>query len=98
MSRLPQVIAVDLDKTLTLETAWHPEDVVKGQPNQKIIDWVNEQYKTNFIVIYTARRHSLYQETVKWLSAHNVSYHAIRMEKMPADRYVDDLAIRPEEL
>jgi hypothetical protein len=86
----PKVIAVDCDGFLTNETCWDEEDVLNATPKQVIIDKVNEAFKGNFIVIYTARRHELYDATVKWLDRNGVRYHALKMEKMAADEYWDD--------
>jgi hypothetical protein len=40
----------------------------------------------------------MYQATKDWLAMHQVKYHAIAMEKMAADIYIDDKAVRPEEI
>jgi phosphatidate phosphatase PAH1 len=92
----PKVIACDVDGTLTKDTAWDILGCIIAKPNQRVIDYVNELAKNNFIVIYTARRNSLYEATVEWLNKHGVTYHAIRMEKMPADFYLDDKMIDPK--
>lgn len=94
----PRVIAVDIDQTLTIESCWTAQEALQATPNQKMVDYINELHKSDFIVIYTARRHELYNATVKWLKAHDVRYHAIQMEKMPADLYLDDRALNPEDI
>jgi uncharacterized HAD superfamily protein len=96
--RTVPVIAVDVDGTLTKEICWTEDDCLKATPRQTVIDRVNELSATSFIIIHTARRNKLYNATIKWLDAHGVCYHAIRMEKMPADIYVDDKSILPEKL
>ena len=88
------VIAVDMDKTLTKTSIWHRTDP-EPAPNQVMIDIINELYKSHFIVIHTARRHSLYDVTIDWLRKHKVNYHAICMNKMSADAYIDDKAFNP---
>ena len=93
-----KVIAVDVDGTLTKGTAWNAEDAINAEPRMEIIEKVNKLYKSNFIVIHTARRDDMYQATKDWLSMYGVKYHAIAMEKMAADFYFDDKALRPEEL
>jgi len=94
-----RVYGVDVDGTLTNETCWNNDDCLNATPKQKVIDHVNELFENNnYILIYTARKHSLYEATVKWLNKHNVHYHAIRMGKLPADIYIDDKMINPNEL
>jgi len=88
------VIAVDLDKTLTTNTVWHTEDN-EPEPNKEMINTINELHKSNFIVIHTARRHELYELTIKWLNKHGVNYHSISMGKMAADVYIDDKSVNP---
>jgi hypothetical protein len=95
---IPKVYSIDVDGTLTTGTAWDYESCMMAKPRQEIIDYVNEVAKKNFVVIHTARRHHLYEATIEWLAIHGVKYHAIRMGKMPADKYIDNQAYRPEEL
>ena len=56
------------------------------------INKVNKLYenKDNFIVIYTARSMNLYEEVFKTLKQFEVKFHALVMEKLRADYYVDD--------
>jgi uncharacterized HAD superfamily protein len=93
-----KVIAVDMDGTLTKDVAWNAEDAINAEPRWEMIEKVNKLYKSNFIVIHTARRDDMYQATKDWLAMHQVKYHAIAMEKMAADIYIDDKALRPEEI
>lgn len=88
----PKNVAVDLDGFLTLETCWTEEEMRHATPRPEVMAWLKEKYKTNFIIIYTARREPFYQVTSEWLKKHNVPYHAIRMEKLPAHEYYDDRA------
>ena len=91
----PKVIAVDMDGTLTNGMCWDEKSCYEAKPNQRVIDCINNLSLKNFIVIHTARRRELYTATVDWLEMYGVRYHAIRMEKMPADCYVDDLSVNP---
>ena len=93
-----QVIAVDVDNTLTMGTAWTAQEMRDAQPNQPMIDYVNGLYKTEFIVIHTARRSEYYHETITWLAKHNVNYHSITMDKLPANLYIDDKALNPHDI
>ena len=91
------VRAIDIDNTLTTSVCWTEEEMKVAEPNQEVIDIVNEWAKESFIVIYTARRDCFYQTTIDWLRKNGVIFHSITMGKMPADFYLDDLASRPEE-
>jgi len=85
-----KVIAVDIDGVLCEGEAWTPEDCLSAKPKKKNIERVNELYKTNFIVIYTARRDHLIEATLKWLRTNGVDFQAFSNKKMSADLYLDD--------
>jgi len=85
------VLAVDMDGVLCEGEYWGGGEPT---PIQENIDLVNDLSKSHFIVIHTARRHSMYEKTVRWLNKYGVDYHAIRMEKMPADCYLEDKSFR----
>jgi len=87
------VYSIDIDGTLTTESAWTEEECLTVKPNIQNIEKVNELYKKHFIVIHTARRHELYLNTIRWLEMNGVRYHAVRFEKMPADFIFDIDAI-----
>ena len=88
------ILCVDVDLTLTNEMCWTIEDCEKAGPRQDVIDRVNEEAKTVFIVIYTARRDHLIPATLKWLRKHGVTFHAISNNKCPTDiGYLDDKSI-----
>lgn len=71
------VIACDLDGVLDV-----PENVIK-------LNALFED-KSNFIVIHTARSYSIFNETREYLHKLGVKYHALVMEKIRADIYIDD--------
>lgn len=75
IKRQKTVVAVDLD------------DCALKNPFE-----VNKLFENpdNFIVIYTSRSESIREQTRKELSELNVKYHALVMEKMRADIYIDD--------
>jgi uncharacterized HAD superfamily protein len=93
-----KVIAVDMDGTLCVGDAWTPEQALATEPRLDIIEKVNELAQSNFVVIFTARRDHMLPATLEWLRRNNVRFHAISNIKMPADVYVDDRAILPEDL
>jgi ribonucleotide monophosphatase NagD (HAD superfamily) len=77
-----KVIAIDFDGVLSIDDKPIVENVQK----------VNELFenRNNFIVIYTARSKNIRKETEDLLSNYKVKYHALVMEKIRADYYVDD--------
>lgn len=96
-----KLIAVDLDGTLTNSNAWTEEECLTAEARVDIIKKVKDlYYDRNVIIIYTARPETMRDETEYWLRKNKVKYHALVMgnNKMGADIYVDDRAIRPEEL
>jgi len=96
-----KLIAVDLDGTLCTGEAWTAEGCLKAEPKQDIIDKVNKMYvQGGHILIYTARPESFRAETEYWLNKHKVRRHALVMNynKIGADYYIENKAIRPEEL
>ena len=70
-----KVIAIDFDKT----ASEYPEAVNSLYENPE-----------NFIVIYTARSSSIRKETEELLKQKNIKYHALVMDKLRADIYIDD--------
>lgn len=101
MNKETKLIALDVDGTLTNEICWTEEDCLHATPRKDVIEKTNQLYLNgNHIIIYTARDERLRNATEYWLRKHGVRFHAINMgrNKMGADVYVDDKAIRPEEL
>lgn len=93
-----EIIMVDFDGTLTTGGRFWVKDEIHP-PNQKIINWVNNQYhKGNVIIIFTARPYEVLRETVAWLIKHGVKYHGINMDKPGAQMYLDDKAKNPEDI
>lgn len=91
------IIMVDFDGTLTTGGRFWTNDV--HPPNQKMIDWVNNEYhKGNVIIIFTARPYETMRKTVAWLIEYGVKYHGINMDKPGAQMYIDDKSINPNEL
>ena len=83
-----KIISVDLDNTLT-----NGEPFYKETPtvNQKVANWVKQQYfEGNVIIIYTSRKQWYYLETKKWLDKNQIYYHCLVMGKLTADVYLDD--------
>lgn len=93
-----QIVMLDVDGTLCVETCWTAEECLNAKPRTDIIKKTNELYKTAFVLIYTARQEDLMPVTLQWLRKHGVMFHGWATGKKPADLYIDDRAIRPEEL
>jgi uncharacterized HAD superfamily protein len=84
-----RLFAVDMDGTLTKSVCWTVEECLNAEPNQKVVDKVNS-LKNCYIIINTARVDELIPATIVWLKKHNVKYHGINNQKIPADYYIDD--------
>ena len=81
-----------MDGTLCEGKAWRKaRDVLEAKPIQKTIDRINRLYKTDFIVIYTARQNFLMSATFEWLNKHNVKFHAVSNRKIHFDYIIDDV-------
>ena len=104
-----KLIVVDFDDTLCL----HGEDksnIAVGQPNWPLIIELNRLEDEGYIIhIYTARGHisaesrkaadQKYRGIItEWLNIYNVKHHKLSFEKPLAFLYIDDRAIRPNEI
>jgi len=93
-----QTINVDFDSTLTTgegDPWW--VDPLDEEPREEMIELVNDLYKQNHtIIIYTARREEVREETEYFLDKWDVMYHALDMEKPGYDLLIDDRAISDE--
>ena len=83
----PKVIAIDMDGIICKGENWGQGE---SQPLLENIKKINKIGEKHFIIIHTARRYFYAEQTLLWLDKHNVRYHAIHFEKMPADCYIDD--------
>jgi hypothetical protein len=93
-----QTISVDFDSTITTgegDPWW--VDSLDEEPRWDMIELVNDLYKQNHtIIIYTARREEVREETEYFLNEWGVMYHALDMEKPGYDLLIDDRAISDE--
>lgn len=104
---LKRRIIVDFDDTLCLHNNTNIED---GLPNTNLINTLNKLFVNGHIIsIYTARGHfsannrehaeELYRPVIeKWLDDNNVFYHELSFNKPYGIIYIDDKAIRPNEI
>jgi len=93
----PRSISIDFDKTLTQPTSdeWGP--AFTRQPNEEMIERVQEAYfNGNRIVVWTARQWNEASQIAGWLTAHDVPFHGLMCGKGSADEYVDDKATTPD--
>lgn len=89
-------ISVDFDKTLTDSDGGTYFTEERAEPNDAMVEWVNDQYKSgSTIIIHTARPWSVAPLTVGQLTEWGVRWHGIRMDKGSADLYVDDKSTTP---
>ena len=93
-----EIVAVDVDGTLTERVCWTDKEVLEATPKQEIIDCVNKLYEKKLVIIYTARQDFLIPATLRWLRNHGVKYHAFSNQKLPADYYLDDHAVHIDDL
>ena len=99
-------IVVDIDDTISFT---YNRDFVNSEPNQPVIDRINELYDEGWnIVLFTARggkscntleeKEAKYRQvTEDWLKRYNVKYHTLMFGKPNADYYVDDKNISVDE-
>lgn len=101
----PKIIAVDFDGTLC-EDKW-PEI---GEPNQKVIDYIQKQYFSGAkIILWTCREGQDLVNALVWCMRQGLIFDAVN-ENLPeiidefgsdrrkifAHEYLDDKALRPE--
>lgn len=105
-----KTIVFDLDETLCTKKQPN-ETYMDVKPIQEMIDIVNELYDMGYeIIIETARNmltqknyeakviKNVGQDTLNWLDKYGVKYNGIKFAKTFAIAYVDDKAIRPNEI
>lgn len=105
-----KLIIVDFDDTLCLHPEHNKSDIASGKPNVPLINKLNEMHAKGYrIEIYTARGHlsassraeaeMKYRHTIlKWLDDNNVKFDWLDFNKPYGIIYIDDKAMRPDEL
>jgi histidinol phosphatase-like enzyme len=91
-------IFVDFDSTITNGSGspWWV-DPLDEEPREEMVELVNNLYKQGYaIIIYTARREDVRDETEYYLNKWGVMYHALRMNKPGYRLLIDDRAINDE--
>lgn len=88
-------VYVDFDSTLTTgETKPWWQEPLNEQPDWGMIEIVNDLYKQGHtIIIFTARREEVREETKYFLREWGVMHHAIVMNKPGYKMLIDDRAI-----
>lgn len=94
-----KLICIDVDGTLTDGVYWG-KGGPKPKPNKKMIELCNWLYDNlAHVIIYTARKRSMLEETEGWLILNGVQYHGVAFQrKPPADLYIDDMSINPNDI
>jgi capsule biosynthesis phosphatase len=105
----PVTVVVDVDDTIS--TTVDHRDYANAIPKTDVIQRINELYDAGVnIVLYTARGMYTFDGDIQaiekynrpileaWLSVHDVKYTTLKFGKPLAVYYVDDKAIRPDEL
>lgn len=88
-------VFVDFDSTITTGEGqpWWVNSLDES-PNHEMINLVNGLYKQGHtIIVYTARRNEVREETKYYLSEWGVMHHALVMEKPGYSLLIDDKAI-----
>lgn len=105
-----KLIIVDFDDTLCLHPKHDKTKIDDGQPNIPLINKLNELYDLGYMVhIYTARGHysaanrpdadKKYRKIITdWLHKYNVKHDRLDFNKPLGIIYIDDKAVRPNEL
>ena len=101
-------LVIDLDGTLCSLSAGG-EDYYKASPHNEMIEKVNTYHRAGWhITIFTARGMQTYGNaaaaerahglrTRYWLRDNNVAFDTLKFGKPPADLYVDDKGMLPDE-
>lgn len=91
-------IGIDIDSTLTKgENAPYWEDFTAAEPNEQMVDLVNELYKRHTIIVWTARPEEVRAETEWLLKSFGVRYNALVMDKTSVAIQIDDKAVQPSQ-
>jgi len=93
-----KVLGFDIDGSLCRETCWTPQECRNATPRFDKIDKLVKAHRKNFIIINTARRYDLAEETLLWLDRYNIPYHAISFKKTALDWLYDDRVTNIEDL
>lgn len=104
------LIIVDFDDTLCIHPKDNKSDIKNGSPNINLINTLNSLFNEGYnIEILTARGHfscdnrihaeQIYRPIIEeWLKEHNVKYTTLNFNKPYGIIYIDDKAVRPNEL
>jgi len=108
--KLNKRFVVDFDDTLCQHFGPDTSDIEGGVPNLPLINKLNELFDKGYeISIFTARGHfsapiredaiAMYRPRIKaWLEKHGVKYNELSFNKPYGIIYIDDKAMRPDEL
>lgn len=87
-------IAIDFDDTITRKGICP----ITGQVNPSAVAYIQQLKQAgHYLILYSGRRDNYLREAIEICRAHGIEFDEIA-EKVIADIYIDDRAIRPEEL
>ena len=90
-------IVVDIDETILYSDLIDGEYHIKGI-NHILVTRINELWsKGNEIIIHTGRHWNQLDATMEQLTDAGIAFDTLIMGKPPADYYIDDKAIKPED-
>ena len=90
-------IVCDIDGTLLYT---HVEDgrYIVDDVNQPLIDKINKCFGMgDIVVLFTGRHWNHLEDTYTQVHSAGIKHHSIVCGKPPADVYIDDLGMRPDE-
>jgi len=91
------MISCDIDGTLIYSELIDGTYHVTGY-NTALIHKINALYNSGeIIILHTGRHWNHFKLTIEQLKNAGVKYHSIVHGKPPADIYIDDKAVRPDE-
>lgn len=93
-----EILAIDIDGTLTKEVCWTEQECLNAAPQEEVIEFLRKEFSKRLVIPLTARRIELATSTLMWLNMHDVPFHAISFNKMPADWYIDDKCTNVKDL
>jgi len=107
---MTNIIVLDFDDTICIHPENDKSNIQNGKPNVKLINKINEFTDLGYeIHIYTSRGHlstnsrtdaeKKYRYVIEeWLKKYKVKYKLLSFQKPFAMYYIDDKAIRPDEI
>jgi uncharacterized HAD superfamily protein len=87
-------IAIDMDGTICDEMPTFQRCL--AIPKEGSIDFINNLYENNNIIIFTARGWAEYEMTKNWLDRYGIKFHQLICGKPIYDIFIDDRSVKFE--